>query len=524
MKKISLARKIITVLIFLIALGVIAPVVVFYSLGYRFDLVKGIFVYSGSIVFKATPAEVNIKLNGTDIPQASVDLINRSLNINGLMPKKYTLEIGAPGYQTWKKETSVHSGIATEYWNIVLVPNEPVKRKAITEGSLYKYAYSPDEKKLAYFVRQDEFLSLFVKDSGGEHFVYKESLNQRFAPNGSELKWSPDSAKLIFSFRKDDQEDIYLLLAQGNFDEIYPVGESWKKEIASDEAPGSIPSPSKNPSGGTIKISSYSWADKDNLHFLAGEKIYLQPVEGLVNPESQLTPEVISEDVLGYTLCDNLVCVVDKTKKTLEFLSDVKVSEASVALPENFKLTDGYQVYAYGKKGVAILDNEGNLFLWDKEGGKKSGQDIFKYVFSEVKEAYFSDDGKKLLFNTKNEVYVYFIQEWEVQPKHAAGELEKIYSQEAEIRKVQWFTDYQNVFVANANEIKFVELDGRGGRNVSVFILEKEGEISNASYDAPEKKLRFMQVISGENKELAEISFPAAQGIFSGMISNNENQ
>lgn len=442
-KKLPLLRKIIITLAFVVVLVIVAPTVIFYSLGYRFDIKKGIFVYSGSIVFKSTPSEVNIKLNGENIPQASVDLINRSLNINGLMPKNYTLEIGAEGYQTWKKETPVHSGIATEYWNIVLVPNEISNKKMVLSGNLYKYAYDPSKKKLAYFVRQDEFLSLFVEDGNGSNFIYKESLNQRFAPNGSELKWSPDGAKLIFSFKKDDREDIYLLLAEGEYNQIYSAGNVWEEAVSS-----------LTSSGDQVRITSYLWGDSGTLYFLAGERIYLQPVDSLISPQDRVELTVISENVLGYTLCDNLVCVVDKSKKSLEMLSDVGTSEASVGLPESFKLTEGYQVFAYGKKDLAILDNEGNLFLWDEKESKKDNRNNFKYVFSEVEEVYFSNDGKKLLFNTANEVYVYFVEDWEVQPKHFAGDLEKIYSQEARIQKVQWFADYQNVFVVGSHEIK----------------------------------------------------------------------
>ena len=200
MKKItSLKRRIIIALVFIFVLGFVSPIVVFYSLGYRFDWNKKIFVHSGSIVFKSTPESVEVRIDGKVVSNKSMDLINRSVNINGLTPRKYLFEVSNPDFKPWKKEAEVHSGIATEFWNIVLVPRQPQK-DVLFEGNILSYAFSPDKKKVAFFEKKEEQISLFVRENGKDVLVYGEPINQRIVPQEGELKWSKDAKWLIFSF------------------------------------------------------------------------------------------------------------------------------------------------------------------------------------------------------------------------------------------------------------------------------------------------------------------------------------
>ena len=545
-----MTRKIIIATIFVIVLGIGAPSLVLYSMGYRLDLKKGIFVYSGSIVLKTTPSSVNIFLDGKEVSQAVIDLINRSLNINGLVPKKYTLEVKLPGYQTWKKEVEVHSGIASEYWNIVLIPNE-LQEDILYNGNIVKYAFNPNKNKLAYFVRQGEFLSLFIRETGQDIFVYKESVNQRFTPKGGELKWSPSGDKLIFSYQKDDKESVFLIGSQDNYETILPISQIWAENLANNNQNNHSDDKKTSKEISKDIAASYFWMDSDNIIFTSETKLFLQPTSSIFdwwkekqqaksdqnndknsssstknsnsnneNSQEEFALDTensfseIKQGVAGYTLCDRMICAVNQNDKTFNVLNDAGNTEIAVAFPSDYQTTDTYKLFAYGKKTVAILDADGNLFLWDDVRNKEEGVEDLHFISPRVKEAYFSDDGKKLLFSTDKECYVYFVREWEVQPKHSLGDLERIFEQGDPIEKVQWYVDYQNVFVIDKKGIKFVELDGRGERNISTFITA--GNISNVSYDAPNRKL---WCIKGENEraQLIEVSFPVTRSIFSGM-------
>ena len=563
-KKFSLARKIIVFSIFILTMGVLAPLIIFYSMGYRFDLKKGIFVYSGSIVVKTNPSEVNIKLNNQEIAQASLDLINQSLNINGLMPKKYDLEISSPDHQTWKKQVDVHSGIATEYWSVVLPPNQ-IEENILLQKNILNYSFSPDKKKLAYFLKSEGAISLFIREGGNDYFIFKEDTNQRFSPAEGELKWSPDNGKLIFSFKKDSQEKVLAVIADGVYDKVIPLGMLWAENLISTEEEQSNLDENQdqkdsrannyNNENNILLATNYSWQDKDKIFFLIEGNLYAQSFETIANwweaqknlsltssPANQNTnqksknanqniaapyaqsltlpdnvrPGKIKSGVLGFTFCDNLICTIDQESRSFEMIASDGTESLSSAIPGEYSLSEKYQLFAYGKDFVTILDKDGNFFLWEKTPAKKEGDTGLKFLMPKVKEAYFSDDGKKLLFATEKEVYVYFTKEWKVQPKHIAGDIMTIYKQDQKIEKVQWYEDYQNVFIIDKENIKFAEVDTRGGQNVFNFFQGKN--LLNVNYDNPDKKLWFTKN-SNEETQLIEVTFPVSKSLFSGLVS-----
>lgn len=557
MKKHSLARKIIVSAIFFIVLVVVAPLIILYSLGYRFDKDNEVFIHSGSIVLKTTPFNVEIKINGQIMPQKSIDLINRSYNINGLNPGSYEVEVNSPGFNTWKKQVEVHSGIATEFWNVVLIPQE-LERKTLIEDNLLKYAFSPDKKKIGYFTEQGGFLTLFVQEGDQNSFVYKESLNQKYVPSAGELKWSPDNQWLLFSLKKNNKEVIYLTYSSSdnpNYTDVIPVGDLLDNTIASlnnDQNTDTAAQKNKKAEVGEI---NYIWDDQNNIYYSSEGVIYVEPVDTIFNwwtdtskgtiplpnnnqnnqPNQKKTgktdktliltgdyqPVKITNKINGFTFCASLICGVDASERKLNLISKKGDLQTQIPLPDNYNATNKYQVFAYSDQLAAILDENGNLFLWDDIQNKKENSEGVKFIFSAVKEAYFSNDGKKLLFATDKEAYVYFVREWEVQPKHSLGDLELVWQQADELEKVQWYLDYQNIFVINKGEIKLVELDDRSGKNITVFAQAQN--IGNASYDTRERKLWFTE---GEDKgidKLQEIAYPITSGIFSGLINGGGN-
>jgi len=562
MNEYSTIRKVIVFSVFFVALGIVAPSIIMYSLGYRFDKDNEVFVHSGSVVLKTTPASVQLSLDGQETSQKNIDFINRSLNVNGLAPKTYEVKISAPGFYPWKKQCEVHSGVATEFWNVLLVP-EKIDEKTVFEGSLLKYAFSPDKKKIAYFLNRDDHVSLFVRDQDKETFVYSEPLNQRFAPSPGELKWSQDGQWLLFSLRKNNQEEILITYADTNYTEVLPLGEAWKKSLRETVGDKQNVSNKKGQTAGSEKAIIYAWDSQNNIYFILDGALYSQPAasaldwwrntagenkegnkndnavpnpqninsskknsqqqqqEKLISFNETDSPFKIKENVNGFTFCGDYLCSINVAERKLEVFDQRGDSQTSISFPESYQMTEKYRVFAYSEKQAALLDDKENLFLWDKAQDEKEGKEGLRFIFPGVQEVYFSNDGKKLLFTTKNEVYVYFTRDWEVQPKHTAGDLEIVYRDQGELQKVQWYLDYQNIFVVNKEGIKMVELDGRGGRNSADFL--KDPNVSDVSYDTLEKKLWFVRKNEDGSDKLQEVVFPAAAtSIFSGLL-NSQN-
>lgn len=554
MKQHSMVRKIIVFAIFFITLGIIAPALIFYSLGYRIDKDNNTFIQSGSVVVKSTPASPKISIDGKEIEQKSIDLINRSLNINGLNPNKYEMEISAEGYNSWKKSFEINAGIATEFWNIVLVPQK-IEPKTILSDNLVKYAFSPDKSKIAFFINKEDGVTLFIRgeNQAEDTLVFKESSNQRYKPEPKEIKWSPDGQWLLFSLNKNNEEEIFLTFADTNYSELISVGDVWKNTL-SDKTEQQKEKKKTTPN---FKINSYTWGGQNDIFFTATGKLYSQPasyvldwsrsqqsnnnvskeVNGNVNSQKKdnakkteapavfsanTLPLQIKDNISGFTFCGNSMCSVNVPERKLEVFSQGGDPQKNVKFPENYEMTDRYELFAYSNDQTAILDSNNNLFLWDEAQNKLDGEEGMKFIFSGVKEVYFSNDGKKLLFLTQKEAYVYFVKDWEVQPKHISGDLEVIYRDPNELQKVQWYLDYQNIFIENKDGIKMVELDGRGGRNSQDFVTNPN--ISDLGYDTADRKLWFIEKNENGTSNLQEIPFPVTQSLFSGIMSGQKSQ
>lgn len=138
-----------------------APVVVLHAHGYRFDFTRGVFVYSGTITFKTNPPNVDITLNGKLNESKKLDRINSSYNVSGLLPGYYTIEISAPGFQTWKKAADVHSGLSSEFWNVVLA-RKVYEQTDYAIPKINKFFTSPGNKYLAFSEQQDDTLMVKI--------------------------------------------------------------------------------------------------------------------------------------------------------------------------------------------------------------------------------------------------------------------------------------------------------------------------------------------------------------------------
>src|SRR3989344_2475410 len=99
---------IILALLFLI----VAPLTVFYSLGWRIDWNNKKIVKPGILYFKVWPRGVQIYING--VLKKKTDFFFGSALIENLIPKKYKVEVKKEGFQVWNKNLEISEGMATE--------------------------------------------------------------------------------------------------------------------------------------------------------------------------------------------------------------------------------------------------------------------------------------------------------------------------------------------------------------------------------------------------------------------------
>jgi fructose-specific component phosphotransferase system IIB-like protein len=153
---------------------IFGPILVFYSLGYRFDFEKKKVTKTGGIFIKALPKEVTISIDGK---KRKTDPIFGSVLIENLLPKKYKIRVEKDGYLSWEKELEVEEGRVAEIKSLVLFPKNlnfyqllsnvdnfwslPNQKELILKetenGKWALKIYSLDKKIKSHLVNQDDF-------------------------------------------------------------------------------------------------------------------------------------------------------------------------------------------------------------------------------------------------------------------------------------------------------------------------------------------------------------------------------
>lgn len=106
---------------------------------------------------------------------------------------------------------------------------------------------------------------------------------------------------------------------------------------------------------------------------------------------------------------------------------------------------------------------------------------------SGVKDFIFSHNKEKLAWFTRSEVWVMWLYDAPYQPYKLQGEKELIDRTSKIIRKVQWHETNDHLFVWSGNDIEFIELDGRGNRNI--YTIYQASNIEDIIYSKNDKKL-----------------------------------
>jgi hypothetical protein len=204
---------------------IVAPAVVLYSQGYRFDFnppVGGkMIVQTGAFYFKVSPTSAEIYLDGE--LKKKTDFFFGTIFIKNLLPEKYIIEIKKPtvptqdGYLSWSKTIELKEKEVQEFKNIALIPANP--DFSILTKKVDDFFFSPDKKEiiLKKTGEQGWYLTLFDLEKKVESVLIE---NQKLSQKGASflsLEWSPDSKNVILEAGVDERERYFLLELNKSF-------------------------------------------------------------------------------------------------------------------------------------------------------------------------------------------------------------------------------------------------------------------------------------------------------------------
>lgn len=458
--------------IFLFAL--VAPTVILFAQGYRFNLENSIFIHSGAITIKSNPSDIDIFIDGKKQENKNLNIVNGSYTINGVKPGKYHLVCSKEGYSSWEKDIEVHSGVSTEFWNVLLFPKEQEKKVISLKetGEAQQFFLSPNKNELVLFSKNNEKIQIhLLKTKNNEFELIFENEEFNFIPKeeGLNVEWNTSDEKIILPVLNKEGLKKYLVAEVGlekkntfiNLNDFF-VGEN---------------------------IYQARWMfDEENAIILLTEKNNLF----YFNLEKE-TAILIAENVSGFDLAEYEIYfsqlpnnIIWKVKQS-DLKNKKQVTNEPLIL-ENERLF--IKITAYDKYRIFVNAIE-KSFLHN-EDDKKNLVSILKST-EKVTGVQFSNDGKKLLCWNNHEVWYYMLRDWETQPKRYFGDKITITRSAEPIKNVQWMDNYENIVLSTEYSVRSFEVDPRNYTNISDLIkTDNKIEDKNLIYNKDNQTLYFL--------------------------------
>lgn len=178
-----MSRTIRRILLFIscLAFAIIAPLIIFYAMGYRGELV-------GVALVKAVPKKASIEVAGK-----GYGTLPRS--IPNLTPGETSIRVTKSGYIPWEKRVRIEPGAATNLRSIQLIPS--VIDQDILIGNSKVFAFSQSS-----IASVDSTNRLAIYDDRGVPRTPLISLTR----SPIALTWSPDGSYVLLSYPKQSYE------------------------------------------------------------------------------------------------------------------------------------------------------------------------------------------------------------------------------------------------------------------------------------------------------------------------------
>lgn len=423
--------------------------VLFYTYGYRFSFERGIFIYTGSLSLKTNIDTVSITIDGITIPEKRLGILNNTIQVSGLNPGEHMIEVSASGYKPWARKIVIQSGVTTEFWNIFLTEENYKRTPVIATEQVIKMFPAPNGL-FATVKKNDTQYSINILDIGAKENTEVFTTNEAvFLPTQeTNIEWSPESHKLIIPLTKNNQP-IYTIT------DIKTKQSHFLNEMTAMTTPISAP--------------RWDATTKNFLFFLNQGNLYRFNTATFAGG-SFAPVELVRSGVAAYELSGSKLYYLDATDGLIYETNGHGESDASKRVtptPVTLNTKSPYSLIVYDETRLAIIEEyAGRLLVFNKSVSPNA----LRELGNGIKSLQYSDDGKKLLFYTDNEISVYFNQDWPAQPARANDSIVQVARFSAPINNVQWTEDYEHVLFSLGKTIKMIELDNRDRRGLSNLV------------------------------------------------------
>lgn len=258
------SRRVYFIIIIVVFL-VIAPLLLLYATGFRYDFQKNKIVQVGIISLETKPRSASIYLNDELLKKKTPTVINN------LLPGRYSLEIIKNGYHPWRKTINVQSGLAVVYPDIKLF--KKVTNTTEIDQNVILASVSDDSKRLAY-ISQDNLKVININD-------LKSVFNKKITESVSRILWSPDAVKLLLELKNRDD---YLLI------DLNKESVNYLSEIIG------------------LTVKNIKWGPKNNkiIYGIDNSSLFQ------INLETKERKKIIDSIITDYSIINNTILFVEQ--------------------------------------------------------------------------------------------------------------------------------------------------------------------------------------------------------------------
>jgi hypothetical protein len=465
-------------LILFIALSlffVIAPMIVFYAMGYRYDFKNKAFRKIGMIIVESVPQNVDLFLNNQFKSNKT------PFKIKNLPPGEYSIKVTKKDYSSWEKKLFVESKMVTWASNVKLFYQSPkiTSLLSLPEGN---FSISLDYEKLVLNQSDQKNFGLVIFDLKSEKIEKifpksKDSLNKFNSKNNvlfSNFLWSHDGRKIIFSWQEEGKRK-YAMVDARDPDKVIFINDLFN-----------------------LEIENVKWDKESN------EKVYLINNKNLyrLDLNSKTLSESLANQVIDYTLGSNeIIYLANKTGEDGILLNKINKNkkeekETIMRLPKNENL----EMKLGAENNLALLlAKKEKLYLINLKNNKS------ELLGEKIKNFAWSRNGDKLLYFGENEVWFNVLKDRaeSVHPEYKFNYPNLLTRYSVRIKNVFWYPDEEHIVLLLDNSIKIVELDERDKRNFYEFSKDLKVKNYNLEFD---KDGESIYLIDEKSKNLYKIT------------------
>lgn len=421
---------------------VTTPAVILYSQGYTLNLKDFSLNKTGAIFVSTSPKGVRVLLD-SELKATTSDLIfSQGKLISHLAPGEYEVKIEKEGYYPWSKHLTVEPQLVTETRNIFLVPSTTVLQTI--EENVSDIIFSASNAMIAY-IKDD---GIAILDVSSPKII--PLVNEKGEKIGKARFGANENYLIIESFLKNKVRKY-----------LFDIQSRQTTEIQEEDEER------------FVKIRQYPENQPRILALSSANTLYW------IDLRSQNEKMVVATNISNFELFGDRILYAT-TAPTVFYEKNLvsgKTDQLNQTPVEFFDFSS--QILRSSGGFTAFINNKKQLYLY------ANGEKVFKKIGDNVQYASFSDDNKKLMWQNKNEIYVYYLKDIAVQPRKKEGETELITRFSGPIGAMSWFSyDNEHIFFVADGMLKLTELDGRDGRNtVDIALVKKPVRLIYNSFD-----------------------------------------